>query len=74
MATDLLLEVVPLPVADYFFGAMTWQRGFLRIDLVGEKPECWDSALNKNTSLWWRFSYAINRMVDLTLQVKGKLA
>ena len=24
MATDLLLEVVPLSVADYFFGAMTW--------------------------------------------------
>jgi len=37
VATDLPLEVVPSLVVDFFFGVMTWWKGFLRMSLVEEK-------------------------------------
>jgi len=39
---DLPLEVVPLPVAGYFFRAMTHWRGFLKLGLLGERSEYWN--------------------------------
>ena len=73
ITTDLPLEVVPSPVVSCFFGAMASWRGFLRICLVGEKFECWDSALNESTNLQCRFSYASDRTVDLTPQAEKEV-
>ena len=72
VATDLPLEVVTSLVVDCFFGTMTWWRGFLMMSVVGEKPKRWDSN-DESTSLWCRFSYAIDQMIDLTPQARRRI-
>ena len=42
--------------------------------MVGERSERWDSDFNEDTNLWWRFSYAIDRMIDLKPQAEGGLS
>ena len=39
-----------------------------------ERSKRWDSDLNESTSLWWRFSYAIDRTIDFTPQAEGGMS
>ena len=51
VATDFLLKDVPSSVVSCFFEVMICWRGFLKMNLVGEKTERWDSDLNQSTNL-----------------------
>ena len=73
-----LAASIAFPLDSASGGLSSWghhrcmREAFWRMSLVG-RDKSWDSDLNESTRLWWRFSYAIDRMVDLTLQVEGKV-
>ena len=51
VAMDLPLKVVPSPLIDCFYKVRVRLRGYLRMNLVGKRLECWNSALNESISL-----------------------